>query len=238
MSVTAIIIDQREPAWVQALKFGGAMTAVSLIEYGDLLATCDDGALVAIERKAPGDLLNSIREDRLWTQLAGCKAITPWAYLLVAGELRRGDDGNAIADGRTTGWSWAAVQGALLQAQEMGVFVAQCAGDSDYEAAVLRLAARGHKAEMLVPPAREPRLLTDAERILCSLPGIGPEKALAIMQYSDSAAWALTMLTELTSKEYVPGVGLGIKRSARRALGLKPEQQLGLFVVETDEETK
>lgn len=238
MSITAILVDQREPTWVQALTFGGAMTAVTLLEHGDLLATCDDGTLVAIERKAPSDLLNSIREDRIWAQMAGIKAVTPWAYLVVAGELRRGDDGNAVADGRTTGWAWAAVQGALLQAQEMGVFVAQCAGDSDYEAAVMRLAGRSHRAELLVPPAREPRVLTEAERLLCSLPGIGADKAAAISECCTTGAWALTMLTELTSKEYVPGIGLGIKRAVRKALGLQANEQLGIVVVEEDEESK
>lgn len=236
MAITAMLIDQREPSWVQALRFGGAMTAVTLLEYGDLLATCDDGTLVAIERKAPSDLLNSIREDRLWGQLAGIKAATPWAYLIIAGELRRGENGNAVADGRATGWAWSAVQGTLLQAQEMGIFVVQCAGDNDYEAAVMRLAARPHRAEMLIPPQREPRTLSEAERVLYALPGIGAEKAPAIMEYCSTAAWALSMLTELTSKEYIPGIGLGTKRAVRKALGLKPNEQLGIVVVETDTE--
>ena len=238
MAITAILVDQREPAWVQALSFGGAMKAVSLLEHGDLLATCDDGTLLAVERKTPSDLLNSVREDRIWSQLAGIRALTPWAYLLVTGELLRGNDGNAVADGRASGWSWAAVQGALLQAQELGVHVVYCGGDEDVDAAMLRLAARSHRTEFVVPPAREPRLLTDAERVLYSLPGIGPDKAPAILECCHTATWALVMLTELTAKEHVPGVGLGIKRAVRKALGLQANEQLGVVCVETDEEIK
>ena len=238
MAITAIVCDQREPAWVQALEFGGAMKAVSLLEHGDLLATCDDGTLLAVERKTASDLLNSIREDRLWAQLAGIKALTPWAYLLVSGELRRGDDGNVLADGRGTGWLWTALQGALLQAQELGVHVVQCGGDGDVEATVLRLAARSHKSEFVIPPAREPRVLTDAERVLYALPGIGPDKAPAIVECCQTAAWALVMLTELTAEEHVPGVGLGIKRAVRKALGLLPNEQLGIVCVDKDEEIK
>lgn len=73
MTITAALVDQREPAWAQALKFGGAMVAPTMLEHGDLLATCDDGTLLAVERKTASDLLNSIRDDRLWAQLAGIK---------------------------------------------------------------------------------------------------------------------------------------------------------------------
>lgn len=233
MAITAAIIDTREPEWVRRLTFGGAMIAGSALDAGDLLATCDDGALLAVERKTPGDLLNSIREDRLWSQLAGIKALSPWAYLLITGELRRGDDGNVWTDSRATGWSWASVQGALLQAQEMGIFVVYTAGDDDYEAAVMRLAARSHRAEMLVPPVREPRILSDAERVLCALPGIGIERVQPIVEYTTSLAWALTWLTELESEEKIPGIGLGTKRAIRKALGLKDDQELSVVYAES-----
>ena len=238
MSITAAIIDSREPDWVRALSFGGAMVACSQLDAGDLLATCDDGALLAVERKTPDDLLNSIREDRLWSQLAGIKAQTPWAYLMITGELRRGDDGNVWTDSRATGWSWAAVQGALLRAQEMGVFVVFAAGDDDYEPAVLRLAARSHRPEMLVPPAREPRILSEAERVLCALPGIGLEKVQPIIEYTSSPAWALTWLTQLESEERIPGVGLGTKRAIRKALGLKDDQELSVVCIENGQTPK
>jgi len=236
MGVTAVLCDAREPTWVQALTFGGAMTAVTLLEHGDLLATCDDGTLLAIERKTASDLLNSIRDDRLWAQLAGIKSLTPWAYLVITGELRCAPDGHVVADGRTTGWLWTALQGALLQAQELGAHVVQYASESDFEAAVMRLAARSHRGELVIPPAREPRVLSEAERALMALPGIGPDKAPAIMECCRSGAWALQMLTELDAREHVPGVGLGIKRAVRKALGLGAEEQLA--VVSITEESK
>ncbi len=232
MSITAAIIDSREPEWVRALSFGGAMVAHSQLDAGDLLATCDDGALLAVERKTPDDLLNSIREDRLWSQLAGIKAQTPWAYLMITGELRRGDDGKTWTDNRATGWAWTAVQGALLQVQEMGVFVVYTANDADYEPAVLRLAARSHRAEMLVPPTREPRILSEAEKVLCALPGIGLEKVQPIIEYTTSPAWALTWLSQLQNEERIPGIGLGTKRAIRKALGLKDDQELSVVYVE------
>lgn len=226
MSIVACIIDQREPAWVQALTFGGAMTACSLLDAGDLLATTDDGTLLAIERKEPSDFLNSLRDDRLWPQLAGIRAASKWAYLLITGELRRGDDGKTWADGRGTGWAWNAVQGALLQAQEMGVMVAYAANNADYEPAVLRLAARSHKPEILLPPARDPRVMSQAEQILCSLPGIGYERVGALLEYTGSPAWALSFLTDLSAEAKVPGIGPGVKRAIRKALGFEHDDMI------------
>lgn len=238
MAITAAIIDSREPAWAQTLAFGGAMTAVSLLDAGDLLVTCDDGTLLAVERKQPDDLLNSIRDERLWAQLAGIRKMTPWAYLVVTGDLHCGTDGKVVTDSRGTGWNWASVQGALLRAQEMGVFVVQCAGDDDYEAAVLRLAARSHKPEMVVPPAREAIPMSPAERILLSLPGIGPERVSALLEYCKTPAWALSFLTCHDVEGAVTGIGPGTKRAVRQALGLKDDEELAVVVSETSQVTK
>jgi ERCC4-type nuclease len=233
MSITAAIIDTREPDWVRALTFGGAMTACSQLDAGDLLVTVDDDALLAIERKTPSDLLNSIRDDRIWAQLAGIRSLTPWAYLLITGELQRSQNGKVIVDRGETGWAWAAVQGVLLQAQEMGVFVVQCAGDADYEPAVIRLSARSHRKEMLVPCAREPRILSDTEKVLTALPGVGLERVQALTEYAGSAAWALQYLTDTEFKDHIEGVGNGTKAAVRRALGLRDNQSLAVVITES-----
>ncbi len=230
MAITAAIIDTREPEWVRRLTFGGAMIASSALDAGDLLATCDDGALLAIERKTPDDLLNSIRDERLWAQLAGIRKLTPWAYLVITGELRQGMDGKVITDARGTGWNWASVQGALLQAQEMGVFVVFAANDDDYEAAVLRLAARSHKPELVIPPTREAIPMSPAERILLALPGIGPERVSGLLEYCKTAAWALNFLTCDAVEGAVTGIGPGTKRAVRQALGLRDDEELAVVV--------
>jgi ERCC4-type nuclease len=232
MSITAAVIDSREPKWVQGLSFNGAMVATGLLDAGDLLAICDDGTLLAIERKTPDDLLNSIRDERLWAQLAGLCQVTRWAYLVVTGELRQGPDGKVVTDARGTGWNWASVQGALLQAQEMGIFIVHCAGDEDYEAAVLRLATRSHRAEVVVSPAREPRILAQAEQILCALPGIGWERMQALMQHCGNAAWAMNYLTSIEASD-IPGIGPGTRRAIRKALGLKEDEELAVVIAET-----
>lgn len=231
MSIVSVVIDSREPEHIKRLTFGCQAVACNMLDSGDLLAILDDGAMLAVERKTPGDLLNSIRDNRIWAQLVGIRALTKWSYLCITGELHRASDGHVCTDGRVTGWNWAALQGALLQAQEIGVFVVYAANDADYEDTVLRLAARSHRDEMLITPARAPRILNESEQIVCAMPGIGPEKVQPILEYAGTPAWALSWLTMLESQERVPGIGIGTKRTIRRALGLAENEELSVIAI-------
>ena len=51
MGITAVVIDSREPEWVQNLKFGGVPTTVATLDFGDLHVLCDDDTTLIIERK-------------------------------------------------------------------------------------------------------------------------------------------------------------------------------------------
>lgn len=232
--ISAILIDSREPEWLQQLTFGGIPTSVTMLEHGDVLLAMDSGEMIAIERKSPSDFLNTLRDDRLFPQLTGLRALTPWAYLLICGELSRGADGKVFAEGRMTGWAWAAVQGALLTAQELGVFVTYCGGDTDFEAAVLRLGRRDRTGTLRVMPPRQPSILTAGEAALASLPGIGVEKVASLLDYCGSVAVSLQYLSDpVTGNERVSGIGPVIKANVRKALGLTDGYEL--CVVQTSD---
>ena len=230
MSIVAAMIDSREPAWVQRLTFGGAMCSVAALDYGDVLATTDDGAMVAVERKTASDLLGSLADGRLWPQLAGMRKLTPWCYLVVTGRLAPSANGYVTTDRGVSKWTWASVQGALIQAQELGAIVVQAAGHTDFEPTVLQLSGRDHAEAVRLRPLKEATVLSAGEKVLCALPGIGLERAQAIMDHCGRAAWALAFLTMLDSDEKVPGVGLGVKRKIRKALGLQDNETLWLRV--------
>ena len=236
MALVSVLIDSREPAWMQSLGFGGAPTIVSALEAGDLLCACDDGALLAIERKTASDFLNTLRDDRLFPQLAKLREQTPWAYLMLCGDLRPGPGGKCFCDGRESGWNWASVSGALLTAQEIGIHVTQIAGDHEYEAAVLRLANRD-RAAIRVQPARDTTIVSDGELILAALPGIGAERVAALLGYCGTPAWALTWLTDDRSLNdgKVHGVGLRTKQRVREALGLADRAYLAVICKETEQ---
>jgi len=234
VTIIAAMIDSREPAWVQGLTFGGAMTTVTMLEHGDVLVTTDDGALLAIERKTPTDLLNSIRSGRLWPQLAGMRLQTPWSYLVVQGTLGPTAAGGVYAGSRGgTGWTWASIQGALLRAQELGCMVVE-AQDGAFEDTVIRLAARSHRNEAAIEPVRTPRFYSDAESLLAALPGIGLDRAQALLAYTHTVGWALNWLTDLEAPGHVSGIGPRTRETVRQALGLVDDEVLSVIVRETE----
>jgi ERCC4-type nuclease len=233
--INAVMIDSREPEWVQKLTFNGTPTMVTFLEQGDLMAATDDGQMLLIERKTADDLLNSLRENRLFNQLAEMQDKTRWAYLVITGELQRGPQGKVVTDRGDTGWSWSAVQGALLAVQEMGIFVIHAGSDADYESCILRLGARDRKPDLLIPPVKFPKILSAQEQVVASLPGIGVDRLQAVMSQCGTPAWALVALTDKSTD--LPGVGPGIKTKIRAALGLRDADQLSVAVTDEGHET-
>ncbi len=226
MAITAIICDSREPNWVKNLKFNGAPVSHDILDAGDFWVVTDDNKILVIERKTPNDFLNTLKEERLFVQMAGLQELRKqgyWPYLMITGEMQRGANGHVVTD-RETGWSWSAVEGALLSIQEMGIFVTHCANDMDLETAIIRLADRQRDEKMILPPARMGKVLGLQAGFLCGLPGIGPEKVGEILDYCGTPAWALVGLTDKES--VIPGVGPGIKNNVRYVLGLKNNQEL------------
>ena len=161
MAVTSVIIDSREPQWVQNLKFGGVPTAVTALDAGDFLVACDDNRILAVERKTSDDLLSSIADERVFKQCAELKKQSDYAYLLITGPLIPSTDGSVITS-RVTRWNWDAVQGALLDIQELGICVVHSRGDLDLEAAVIRLANR-NRDDVDIQPRRIPHILSPGE---------------------------------------------------------------------------
>ena len=239
MAITAVMCDSREPSWVQALSFGGAMKAITALECGDVWASTGDGALVCIERKTSTDLLGSLSDERLWHQLTALRAKTEWAYLVITGVLQPSGAGMVITDRGESGWKWASVQGALIRAQECGVVVVHAAGDGDFESTVERLCARTRSPELVLRPVRTPTVLSAGEQVLASLPGIGLDKAQALLSGVGTAAWGLIDLTDMRTKTVrglhgeVRGIGDVTKLKARDALGIPAGARL-VMVNSTD----
>lgn len=228
--IGGIQIDSREPTWIQQLKFNGIPTVVEYMEHGDLMAACDDGTIIYIERKTPDDFLGSLKDGRLFPQLAPLCSFSRWSYLMITGDLQRGTDDKVITDRGVTGWSWKAVQGAILSIQEMGVMVTFCAGDSDYEAAVLRLGNRNHEDVINLVPPRFPRVISNKEAIIAALPGIGIERLPLVMEAAgNNPSVALQILTDPQCE--IPGVPKGIKNRIRNSLMLSDKTQ---FLVSTN----
>lgn len=226
MTISAVMLDNNEVAtapWTKDLTFGGVPRMITNLEWGDLIATTDSNDLIAIERKTPSDLLNSIGDKHIFKQCAGMRVYTPWSYLLITGTIDATPNGKVVADGRVSGWSFDAVQGALLDVQEMGVRVVYCTSSSEYESTVLRLCRRDRGPEKIIEPTAQPRIMSPGEALLCSLPGIGWDRAQALLaEFENRPAYALAWLTwfGFQSDVQIAGIGKGVKTNVRRALGL------------------
>lgn len=225
------MVDTREPAWVLGLRFGGAPTIPAALDAGDVMVTCDDGAVLAIERKTASDLLNTLADDRLFPQLARLRQTSQWAYLVITGQLIADVSGKAIADGRPTGWNYASVAGALLTAQEMGVMVMQVASDNDFEQAIIRLANRS-RGPMTLTPARDASILSEGWSVVAALPGVGIERVKCIRETCDTPYSAISWLTD--AGKWAPrmkGIGDGVRRGIRQALEIPDGFYLALDVL-------
>ena len=222
MTISAVILDSREPTWVQSLRFGSAPVAVQELAAGDAcLATPD--AMILVERKTPNDLLASIADDRLFTQVAEMRKQTPWTYVVITGTLDA-MMGKVRTDGRVTNWSWQSLQGALATVQELGAAIVYCAGDDQYAPTLEWLAGRNH-GTVRTGAKRDSVMTTPAESILTALPGISEVRATALLKHCGGTAWALAYLCGSTDHK-VPGIGPSTQQAARAALGLSDDLTL------------
>jgi len=206
------------------------------LAVGDVLALPDDGAPVLVERKTAGDLLMSIADGRLLDQAGAMRAVTDWSYLVVTEPMFPGRHGQVLYDRRVgsrvggysvdTQWTWEALQGALLTVQDLGVGVVWCGGDDRFERTVLWLAGRARGPVTL--PRRDGVPLDDRLAVLGALPGVGPERARALLEKTGTVAWALQALTELRPDrgQEVAGIGPKTRANVRRVLGLHDGEAL------------
>lgn len=240
--MTAIMIDSREPDFIKA-QFPDA--AITLLDAGDAWIACDDGHILQIERKTTDDFLNSLRDGRLMEQITKITSArhaqqlkaekpTQWAYLLITGVFQVGANGNAFSNGRETGWNWNAIWGAILTVQEMGCFVTFAPSDTEYAKTILSLTNRCRDDVIDILPSRMPIPLDAKTAFLCGLPGIGIERAKGIMQWSGGKpGHALVGLTDLSIEA---PVGMAVRKSICRFLGLAEQLTLELYINNDDRE--
>lgn len=227
--IKSVIVDSREPEWVQNLRFYGAKKIIMEMEYGDIWATCDDGQTLVIERKEPEDFVGSMMSNRLLKQAYGLSQLRKgglWTYVMITGDLMSAPNGKTYVNGKIHDVKFSSIQGLLLSIQELGVFVVYANDSRDLEQAVVRLSNRNRDEEMVIPPAkRKGAQLGAPADFLSGLPGIGTSFADAILRNTKTAANALEMLT---GKEPIPNVQIGQKRreAIRKMLGLKDNEML------------
>jgi hypothetical protein len=245
-SIVAVTIANTEPDYFKNLKFGGVPKMIDHDPKAfDVLALTDDGCTLVFERKTAGDFLNTLKEERLFPQLARMtehrnaqhangEPLTHWAYLIITGQFLPGPDGKVSADGRETGWSFASVQGTILSIEEMGVFIVWCNGDTDFEDCILRIGKRDRNPQTKITAPRPARNLGPKIDFLTGIPGVGVENAQTILEKSgDNLAHALV---GLTGTEIKSPIGLSLRRRFRSLLGLQDCESLEIVGTQIEEQ--
>lgn len=226
-----VIIDSKEPKWVQELDFG-APISINSLTAGDVWLNTDSG-IVIIERKTAGDLLNSITDNRATNQSHKMRQISPYSYVVITDQIHPAKDGKTLIyeDGKWVRreWYYNAIQGQILTIQELGIHVIYAAGENDFLSCCIRLAGRSREP-VVIAPRRESYVLNPSEVFLSSLPNIGVKKAKELLETFPNVSTALYWLTNLDDKglEKVAGIGKKTKEKILNALGEPIE--LGLKV--------
>jgi Fanconi anemia group M protein len=202
-----ILVDHRERAGslIETLGRQGARVETAVLQVGDYVV----GDRVGIERKAVADLHRSIRDRRLWTQVAALRADLRRAYLVVEG---RSIDAGCI--------SRAGIRASLLAVSELGVVVVLSADQVDSALWIWRIACRhgGTGARPATRSARRGRRPSIA--VLSAVPGISPSLALALeAAFGSVAGVARASRQELMA---IPGIGATRATSLQRALNGLP----------------
>jgi ERCC4-type nuclease len=214
-----ITIDQNEATHhpeFMTFTWDDCLVCSALLPCGDFRIDMPD-ATILIERKAPGDLLESVKDRRLFNQVTEMLAITPWTYIVIHGVIIPTEDGVEYKSGgkwQKRDWSWASIQGVFTSLQEQGAVIVQ---DTDIQGAISRIMNRSRDT-IKVPPRRDTYVFSPAESFLMAIPGIGSDKAQKLSEIFTVPGFALEWLTS-DDPTYIPGIGEKTRQGVREFLG-------------------
>jgi ERCC4-type nuclease len=198
---------QAQPDW--------GVPAISAPIDASYLAVCADGAQLAISVMTANDLRHALRNKTLYAEMLRMRNLSPWAYLITLEGKRTLDDD---------------LSGALLSVQETGVGTLHIKQETLVET-VQKLAGRDRGTRHIRPP-RDVLFADPDLDMLLALPGVGEQKAEALLKHCGSAAWALMVLTD--DEHEFPGVGPETRRKVREALGLHDDMSFRVEVHEKE----
>ena len=125
-----MIVDTREPVEICWLLEGAGFEFDRVaLDSGDYLWVARGGTSVAVERKTVLDLLHSLsdrqanKRPRIINQILRMREAYDEVILLIEGHLVSNSHGKVVAEGRTSTWSWEALDNFLLTVQRAGVAV-------------------------------------------------------------------------------------------------------------------
>jgi len=234
-----LFVDTREPKSIVleaalGLPPGDEIQRVEL-PAGDLLLATGRGLELSqalsqgflIERKTASDFLASLADGRLFHQALEMSQTCPRPLIAVVGKIYPAGDVVSV-NGRKTGWSLWSVRMAMLRLQMAGIPIVEI-GNRDLPDLIRHLFSwlqrDHHGVPRKIPDPLKP--MSQEAWFLAQIPGIGQEKAAALMNDFGSVAECLCALSDGRATR-VKGVGKGLISKARVFLGLKEGTSLCL----------
>lgn len=211
----ALTVDDRETrsALFTHLKSDPTFSVqVERMPLGDYLL---EGRFL-IERKTLPDLAASIKSGRLFSQVLRLASTNKWQPLL----LLEGSS-HELAD---SGMRWEAIQGALVMITlHIGIPLLRSRSAAETAKTFRFIARQGRSIARgaLARPGKRPRGKRALQcRILQGLPGIGPERAIRLLDHFGSIEAVLQANTDALAS--VPGIGGSTAERIRWAVREKP----------------
>lgn len=163
LAITADVYERRS-GMIDALEARNVAVEIAALSVGDYRI----GTSI-VERKTVYDLHSTLRQRRLWTQLANLRSTGLKSYLLVEG---RSLDAGPLAD--------AAIRGALLTAMDQRVRVLRALDLEEAALWLIRIAQQKHRR----PGSEQARThaATDPVSVLACVRGLGPRTARALLE--------------------------------------------------------
>ena len=250
MSMT-ILIDTNEafqsPKVVKEIEKGfvGVSILKSKLKYGDVLIATE-GKTMAIERKAPRDLLSSIGDGRLFKQAEMMVTNTPYSFVVVDGSFTYGQDGFVVIRGKATKWRSSSVRAAIMAIQLAGCVFIVSQGTSIatvmHEIVDLVLkpdhTQKVRKVRAITFPPSDPRA-----NVLSQFNGVGYKRALSMLEFvgKDGDLGTLaeaisygSLMNLLNADSHPEGWGKGTVGKFRGSLGLMPDEFVTVVKEEND----
>ena len=249
-----IIVDSNEasqtPTIVEEMKaeFVGVSVVISSLNYGDILVITDEGKTIAIERKAPFDLLGSIGDGRVFAQAERMMSNTPFSFILIHGSISYNFDDYVTIQGKVTKWRGNAVRAALIALQLSGVVVMQTENIrfGNVVREILNLVSKpseheqkAHKVRSVTFPPCDGRV-----DILSQFDGVGHKRATAILEFvgkdgemgrlCDAVSWG-TLMSLIKYDDHPEGWGKVTIEKFRNSLGLQSDEFINVQKEVVDE---
>jgi len=199
------LVDDREPKNIQMDLKSVFQVKVARLDTADILVATPKG-ICLIERKTPGDFLNSIGDGRLINQTAKMLEVCSAPIFIIEGDVKCNREGKVVADGRSTRWGYWSYQGMVLSLQLSGALVINVPSRLFAQAAYRSVIWFQKESHMSQRRTAVGLRTTYGQQVdaLAAFPHIGEEKASQLL---DTFGNLWNTISSVPEWDKVPGIG-------------------------------